>query len=103
MRGLIAAICYVLKHSTMLGHETSGNHSQGNRLKASAHVHAAAAMIWGVLKEKKKQKRMPVIKRRCKMQRKCKGKQKQMKIKQCDALEAKKVAATELQLQEWRI
>lgn len=53
MRGLIAAICYVLKHSTMLGHETSGNHSQGNRLKASAHVHAAAAMIWGVLKEKK--------------------------------------------------
>lgn len=37
------------------------------------------------------------------MQRKCKGKQKQMIIKQCDALEAKKVAATELQLQEWRI
>lgn len=37
------------------------------------------------------------------MQRKCKGKQKQMIIKQRDALEAKKVAATELQLQEWRI
>lgn len=53
MRGLIAAICYVLKHSTMLGHETSVNHSQGNRSKPSAHVHAAAAMIWGVLKEKK--------------------------------------------------